>query len=534
MSDYKPLGVHKTTGNIAPRALARLKEIFAPLGASYTKDESNARFERVGTAFTKTESDARYPAKGDVYTTVESDELLALKADRDDIKEFRVFGVSPKDFGAKADGVNDDSPAIANAINTGNQRIILIDANYTMKSLVTITRPDVIILGLGYTLLIPANVNAFNILANNVWFDSVKTDGGNIVYNYGPIDAKLDNRGQGNTGGKLTNNAGIAPKEYIRINYCRNMEITGNRATSVREFGITVWGGDANPGSVNFPGVGVYHAGDIVITGNAFRGNGMAASNGTTAGIWGCCISRVTVTGNNVSEFTDVGIDFEGAINCTATGNTAVNCGNAGYAVFYASRNCVFTGNTYERTGATTFLGHAFLFANTGGSYSNINVSDNTFLGGGIILSDSNPDKRDAYITITGNSVQSGVIALTRVDYAVIENNAVYGGNIALFGGYMGRIGNNQVWATGNGERPIKHVAASFGHNDNNRAGVGAVIFGNTCINGPGISSGSILMDTIGGIGKRGFVVNNIVSVEPDILNDGSSNKGSNYVRGIF
>ena len=85
---------------------------------------------------------------------------------------------------------------------------------------------------------------------------------------------------------------------------------------------IEWWGGNAG-GDPNTP-LGVTH---LTITGNV--------SLNATNGIWGSRWAYVTVAGNTVEDMADIGIDFEGCLHCTASGNTVKNCVNGGVTVFY-------------------------------------------------------------------------------------------------------------------------------------------------------------------------------------------------------
>lgn len=89
--------------------------------------------------------------------------------------------------------------------------------------------------------------------------------------------------------------------------------------------------------------------------------------NGTGYGLWifragenggtsteGMPSRFITVTGCHISEVTDVGIEFSGAQDCTASGNTVdVISGIGALYAWNGAKNCSFIGNIIRGTGAT-------------------------------------------------------------------------------------------------------------------------------------------------------------------------------------
>jgi hypothetical protein len=73
----------------------------------------------------------------------------------------------------------------------------------------------------------------------------------------------------------------------------------------------------------------------------------------------------VSVSGNVARTASDVGIDFEGCLDCTASGNILREVHLGGLAVIYNSKGIVFTGNQVESAGYTAALGGAGHFAET-------------------------------------------------------------------------------------------------------------------------------------------------------------------------
>lgn len=157
----------------------------------------------------------------------------------------------------------------------------------------------------------------------------------------------------------------------IRVDASSNGVIADNLISSNTYFGgITVWGGNASGSSV----IGIT---DVTVTGNTVS-NLTAAGKG--AGIFVALGERVTVTGNSVLNCTDVGIDFEGCLNCAATGNTVENCGTGSsggaLTVFYTSKYVSFAGNTVQQGSG---YGAGFVAAGGGAASSAIQVNSNVF-----------------------------------------------------------------------------------------------------------------------------------------------------------
>jgi hypothetical protein len=124
----------------------------------------------------------------------------------------------------------------------------------------------------------------------------------------------------------------------IRVNWARYGEISGN----MLPYGnISWWGGGAKP----------LEGGQIAMLRRfrAFRifGNYCSWNNG---GIYGNNGEGISVTGNVLERSIDTALDFEGCIDCTATGNTIKHFGNYACSTFYVARNINFTGNTIECT----------------------------------------------------------------------------------------------------------------------------------------------------------------------------------------
>lgn len=168
-------------------------------------------------------------------------------------------------------------------------------------------------------------------------FVSTHATTGNITRNV----TVRDNTGL-RTATNLTNLA------FILLWYTIGAEVHGNRIDGYG-YGIQWWGGDASP---NADGAiaNERKCGEMTITGN--RVSNMLDVSAGGAGIWGSMGFDITVSGNTVKECADVGIDFEGCQNCTASGNTVTNAANGALTTFFYNRSVVFTGNSCRRNTA--------------------------------------------------------------------------------------------------------------------------------------------------------------------------------------
>lgn len=188
-----------------------------------------------------------------------------------------------------------------------------------------------------------------------------------------------------------TNRAGIV------FAYCRDSAAWGNRLESYTS-GIQWWGGDAAVDGISIDQV--RKARNLQIFGNCVK-------NVSAGGIWGSMGSRVVVSGNTVDTCNDVGIDFEGCVNCTAQGNTVTDGRNGCLATFFSNSGIVFSGNTC----AVTSQDFALLrFYNSSLSVQNnldLSVSGNSFSGpsnGVAAISQAGPYR---HVQFTGNTLRN-------------------------------------------------------------------------------------------------------------------------------
>lgn len=74
--------------------------------------------------------------------------------------------------------------------------------------------------------------------------------------------------------------------------------------------------------------------------------------NRSNGGIYGNCGQKVLIENNEVSDIGDTGIDFEGCADSVARNNIVSNCGNFCYSVFYMARNIKFIDNVGIQDGS--------------------------------------------------------------------------------------------------------------------------------------------------------------------------------------
>lgn len=183
---------------------------------------------------------------------------------------------------------------------------------------------------------------------NNVWIEHITTIGAGLglvdstsVTGYaGTTDANsphnihvnFNNIGNGAT------TATIARSGFL-FSYARQWEAIGN-AVSGTVFGLYWSGGDANV--------------------NGALGNERKAYNGSVVGnyvhdtsagaIWGSMGQNLAINGNTVINGGDVGLDDEGGLNNTWTGNTCAEMSNGCITTFYLPVNVAFVGNSLRQS----------------------------------------------------------------------------------------------------------------------------------------------------------------------------------------
>lgn len=322
--------------------------------------------------------------------------------------------VSVRSFGAVGDGIADDTQAIRRAIEAmpdAGGTVFFPAGTYRVTATITL-RSRLTLIGDHATLRldIPAPTSTFALLlaegcedirlerlhfafiTSRMWSLQVRrcaritiadcsTAGGHLFTASGPVPQNLPSPQV--TADDINHDIVIErcrlvglsdysnPDGAITVRYTDRFRLSDNTISGYSH-GIQWWGGDA---AIEKDGA----------VGNERKAShGVIVGNTVTAvrkgGIWGSMGRQITVTGNVVDTVGDVGIDFEGCFQCTATGNTVVDARYAALAIFFNNRDIVFAGNTVLATVPLTDW--MFWVANGGNSPDNRSVSlvGNAFL----------------------------------------------------------------------------------------------------------------------------------------------------------
>jgi len=127
--------------------------------------------------------------------------------------------------------------------------------------------------------------------------------------------------------------------DVVRFNFARRVLVHGNNGRFAR---ISWWGGGAKRQEGGMPQF-LRRVRDAWIAENE-----ICNVNG---GIYGNNGQSIAVVRNTVWDTTDVSIDFEGCIDCIAANNTCRNAGNFVFSTFYVARNVRFENNHGEQNG---------------------------------------------------------------------------------------------------------------------------------------------------------------------------------------
>ena len=114
------------------------------------------------------------------------------------------------------------------------------------------------------------------------------------------------------------------------IQNSRCIQVIGNRIQDIAEHGIQFWGNES---------FNKMNCEDLIFANNYVYRGGSGA-------IWGTGARRVVMNGNIVDGAKDIGLDLEWCYDCTITGNTTINCWNAGIALFLSCKNVAISGNS--------------------------------------------------------------------------------------------------------------------------------------------------------------------------------------------
>ena len=132
---------------------------------------------------------------------------------------------------------------------------------------------------------------------------------------------------------------------------------------------VTFWGGDSNP-AVDGALANERKCKQCSATSIEVKSCG--------AGIWTTMTQGTSISGCTIETIADIGIDFEGAFECTASGNAVRDCVNGCLSIFAYNRNIVFASNSIVQPNSTQ---PGFRIYNVGVNTENksVNFSGNTF-----------------------------------------------------------------------------------------------------------------------------------------------------------
>ena len=116
----------------------------------------------------------------------------------------------------------------------------------------------------------------------------------------------------------------------ICLDFSRHVKVINNTIVDARVHGIQFWG---NSNWTRRESENLIFANNYV-------------KNGGSGPIWGTGATRVVMIGNIVDGANDIGLDLEWCGDSVITGNTVRNAHEAGIALFYACDNVSISGNT--------------------------------------------------------------------------------------------------------------------------------------------------------------------------------------------
>lgn len=122
----------------------------------------------------------------------------------------------------------------------------------------------------------------------------------------------------------------------IYLNYLRDAKIINNKISYLAH-GITFWGGNVGLPYYNEKNM-LHFVKDVLISNNNIY-------KVKAGGIWGGRASNIIVSNNIINICGDVGIDFEGCIDCIADSNISNDCIAGCLANFHFSDNIIFSNN---------------------------------------------------------------------------------------------------------------------------------------------------------------------------------------------
>lgn len=252
--------------------------------------------------------------------------------------------VRPEMFGARANGVTDDTTAINNALEFG-PTVLTDQSVYFTATGVVITRDSTSLTGQGTLLMSSSNTSSYSVTtgiavvtvlsADGVVISDIIVDSANVATGRGISAADFDGLTIRNVAGKNTGQMFIRAGGLVKslvVEDCRN---------PFKGYGILI--NDPAAGSSGF-----------VATGNIFRGTSSGQSDGIEVNAPTNGFNDVVVTGNIVSGMwgnalnAGIGIGFAKVQNAVISGNVISDCENDGIHIEDLSENITIVGNTVE------------------------------------------------------------------------------------------------------------------------------------------------------------------------------------------
>ncbi|MDR1279391.1 MAG: right-handed parallel beta-helix repeat-containing protein [Opitutaceae bacterium] len=266
---------------------------------------------------------------------------------------------SVTDFGAKGDGVSDDTAAFRAALASADKVINVPAGTWLIKERLVVPE-SVTLRGIGSASVIkPENIKTVFVPGSFVVLSDLKFDGEKVPEGSFNDDglilsqktkdidlARLEFTGvdrvcimlrdvdrariRGNRFGKI----GMA----AHLVYSSRVAIQDNFIADARLHGIEIWGCWRTGKRPDMKWV-ERKSEDIIVTGNHVK-------NGGAGAIWGTGIKRAIFANNIVDGAEDVGLDLEWSQDSVIANNSVRNSKNGGVALFFSCENISITGNT--------------------------------------------------------------------------------------------------------------------------------------------------------------------------------------------
>lgn len=266
--------------------------------------------------------------------------------------------ITPEQFGAKGDGVTDDTNALSTALNSG--KLIKLSKKYLITNQINFGNSDITVTGGGEIIAsssLPLGSDMLRLTGNNIQNITIE----NITLN----------------GINISNNAGenallhIVAKtgQFIRNVLIKNCKLYAPQTQETSRKGIYL---DNYNGAMNTD-----YLKDVFISNCNIDGTNVGIANNRSEVHIDNCVIRNTY-------WESITID-NGTKNCTVTNcligdHLAVN-GGGGIGLDYAE-DCLIYGNIFEMSNSEIIYYNCITFNSNIGSSKNIIVSNNIFKGG--------------------------------------------------------------------------------------------------------------------------------------------------------